>query len=158
MTYELTHNDVRRLQNVLVDLLSQSDADACLLCDLAGHVLAHENVHDLDPLLISALGAGVFAATGELARLLGEDEFCSVLHQGKDRSILIGAANEDVLLVVLFSGIDKTGLVKLYTPVAATTIRGVFEGIKTQEAAEDLPDRNFVLNTAGNIFGVNTEG
>ena len=153
MTYELSAQDVERIRRILVDLLDQSEADACLVCDQAGHVLASENVNDVDPLLISALGAGVFVATKELARILGEDEFSSVLHQGTSRSILMCSTTEEALLVVLFSGENRVGLVKLYTPAAATALRNVFETVKTREATTELPDRHFVLKDTSNIFG-----
>jgi predicted regulator of Ras-like GTPase activity (Roadblock/LC7/MglB family) len=153
MTYELTRKDVHRLKKILMELLDQSEADSCLICDGAGHVLAHENVNRQDPLLISALGAGVFAATRELARLLGEDEFSSVLHQGLKRSVLMAAANDEVLLVVMFSGEHRVGLVKLYTPTAAAAVRGVFESIEERGASgEDSVDRIFVLKDTADIF------
>jgi predicted regulator of Ras-like GTPase activity (Roadblock/LC7/MglB family) len=154
MTFELTRRDVNKLRRILLELLDQSEADACLVCDQAGHVLAHENVNKQDPLLISALGAGVFAATRELARLLGEDEFSTVLHQGLKRSILIGAATDEILIVVLFSGDHRVGLVKLYTPAAATAIRGVFDEVQGRgETGADSVDRSFVLKNTGDIFG-----
>jgi predicted regulator of Ras-like GTPase activity (Roadblock/LC7/MglB family) len=153
MTYELTRKDVNRLRKILIELLDQSEADSCLICDGAGHVLAHENVNRQDPLLISALGAGVFAATRELARLLGEDEFSSVLHQGLKRSILMAAATDEVLLVVMFSGEHRVGLVKLYTPTAAVSVRRVFESIEERGATgEDAVDRIFVLKDTADIF------
>jgi predicted regulator of Ras-like GTPase activity (Roadblock/LC7/MglB family) len=153
MTYELTRRDVHRLRKVLLELLDESEADSCLICDGAGHVLAHENVNRHDPLLISALGAGVFAATRELARILGEDEFSTVLHQGQKRSILIAAATEEVLLVVMFSGEHRVGLVKLYTPTAATAVRGIFESLQERgQSGEDSVDRNFVLKDTASIF------
>ncbi len=155
MTYELLAGDVEKLRRVLVSLLDQSEADSCLLCDQAGHVLAHENISkQTDPLLISALGAGVFAATRELARMLGEDEFSTVLHQGLKRSILIGSANEEILLVVLFSGEERTGLVKLYAPASAKAVRRIFEEITARGARGPASvDRNFILKDTGSIFG-----
>ncbi|MDX9980029.1 MAG: roadblock/LC7 domain-containing protein [Lentisphaeria bacterium] len=154
MTYELLAVDVEKLHRILVSLMEQSEADSCLICDQAGHVLAHENLKQTDPLLISALGAGVFAATRELARLLGEDEFSTVLHQGLKRSILIGSANEEVLLVVLFSGEERTGLVKLYAPASAKAVRRVFEEITARgKNGPESKDRNYVLKDIGSIFG-----
>jgi len=153
MTYELTRRDVNRLRKVLIELLDQSEADSCLICDGAGHVLAHENVNRQDPLLVSALGAGVFAATRELARILGEDEFSTVLHQGVKRSILIAAATEEILLVVMFSGEHRVGLVKLYAPTAAAAVRGVFESIRDRgPTAEESADRSYVLKDTTDIF------
>jgi len=158
MTLELTTRDVNRLRRILLDLLDQSEADGCLVCDQAGHVLAYENVNRQDPLLISALGAGVYAATRELARLLGEDEFSCVLHQGVKRSILIGAASEDILLVVLFSGDARVGLVKLYTPTAAAAIRAVLEEAGARRNAPGGRRVAFELSDRGEIFGGTRDG
>ena len=152
MAFELTRPDVDRLQAILKDLVAHSEADGCVICDQAGHVLAQQNIAGQDPLLISALGAGVFAATRELARILGEDEFSTVLHQGEERSILIAAANEEVLIVVLFTGVARIGLVKLYTPTAATAIRAVFEDITSRGDDVASVDRNFVLSNTAKIF------
>jgi len=153
MTLEFTSRDETRLRRVLQEFLSQTDADSCLVCDQAGHVLLHENVRREDPFVISALGAGVFAATRELARLLGEDEFSMVLHQGLKRSILIAAADEEILLVVLFSGDRKTGLVKLYTPATAGAVRSVFDRIRRRCAKQGTARRDYVLKDDGDIFG-----
>ena len=153
MTFELTTEDVCKLRRIILELIDQSEADGCLVCDQAGHMLAAENFDQQDPLLISALGAGVFAATRELAMLLGENEFSSVLHQGKNRSILIGAATEEILLVVLFSGDTKGGMVKLYTPTAAAAIRKVFDQASNRPATTESPEHRFVLQNTDNLFG-----
>lgn len=153
MHLEFTSRDQARLRRILQDFLSQTDADCCLVCDHAGHAIFHENVKREDPLIISALGAGVFAATRELARLLGEDEFSMVLHQGVKRSILIGSADEEILLVVLFSGDQKTGLVKLYTPAAAGAVRSVFDRIRRREPKRGEARPKYVLKQNGDIFG-----
>lgn len=153
MTYELTPQDTERMKRILAELIEQCEADACLVCDQAGHVLACQDLRDQDPLLISALGAGVFVATKELARILGEEEFSSVLHQGVNRSILIGAITEEALIIILFSGDDKVGLVKLYAPAAAGALRSVFTDVTARGTTNEVPDRHFVLKETGAIFG-----
>jgi len=65
-----------------------------------------------------------------LAGFWVEDEFSSVLYQGLSATILMASgATDEVLLVVMFSGEHRVGLVKLYTPTAAAAVRGVFESI-----------------------------
>jgi len=88
---------------VLLQLLARSESDDCLLCDSGGHVLALEGASKHDPFLISALGAGIFGASRELARMLGENEFSAVLHQGERKSIFLRAVDADTLLVMIFS-------------------------------------------------------
>ncbi len=155
MAYSLRKADVRRLHRILVGLLAQSEADGCLICDQAGHVLEQVGIGAHDPQLLSALGAGVFAATRELARLLGEDEFSVVLHQGIKRSILMCAANDDTLLAVIFSSSASIGLVKLYGPTAASSIRAALDEVK--ETADLVPSdcATFVLaQNTESVFGM----
>ena len=102
-------------------------------------------------LLISALGAGVFAGTRELARLLGEDEFSAVLHQGTRRSLLMCAANEYAIVVVLFSAEANLGLVKLYTPPAAESIGAVLAGAQARGEQVESVEHKFVLRDE-NLF------
>lgn len=152
MAFALNNSDVRKLKRILEEFLERSEADACLVCDQAGHVLAKEGLAAQDPLLISALGAGVFAASRELAGLLGEDEFSAVLHQGTQRSIMICAVNEEALMVVIFSLNASVGLVKLYAPTAATSVRAILDGAWERGPVSGDPDHIFVLSDKGSIF------
>lgn len=153
MMLELTSHDTDKLRRVLRDLLAQAEADSCLICDQAGHVLTHLNLFDEDPLRVSALGAGIFAATRELARIIGEDEFSTVLHQGQRRSILIEAVDELSLVVVLFTGDHKVGLVKLYAPAAAAAVRRVLNEARDRPNAEGAIPTRFELEDSKSIFG-----
>ena len=54
---------------------------------------------------ISALVAGSFAATKEMARLLGEDEFTAMFHQGERDNIQLSLVGDRTLLTILFDGI-----------------------------------------------------
>lgn len=153
MAFVLDVADVLSLGHILRELLGNSEADGCLVCDTAGHVLVHEGVSTADPLLVSALGAGVFAATHELASLLGEEEFSTVLHQGANRSLLICAANEDALLLVTFPSRANLGLIKLYAPSTASALRVGLEQVRARGLLADSEDRTFVLRDGGDIFG-----
>ena len=146
MSYSLTQKHTRKIRRILLELLDRSEADACVVCDQAGHVLVEEGVQR-DPQLISALGAGVFAATRELAGLLGENEFSSVVHQGTQKSILICAIDQNTLLLIVFGREANLGLVKLYAPTAAGAVRSVLEQARTDAAAR--PAETFVLRQGG---------
>jgi predicted regulator of Ras-like GTPase activity (Roadblock/LC7/MglB family) len=155
MAQALTDRDVHKLQRVLLDLLVRSESDDCLLCDSGGYVLAMEGANSRDPYLVSALGAGVFGASRELARLLGEDEFSAVLHQGERKSIFIRAVDSVTLLVLIFSRAANVGLVKLYAGPAADEIRHILEEVNRRGVT--LPSeeqRPFVLKQQGQLFNV----
>lgn len=146
MALSVNKNDVDRMQLVLRDLMEQTEAEGSVLCESGGYVLAQEGPGTQDPLLLSALGAGVFAGSRELAKILGEDEFSAVFHQGESRSIFIRAVNAEVLLVVVFSKGDTVGLVKLYSARAATRLHGVFEEVYARAESMDHDEQSFILN------------
>lgn len=153
MAFALTEKDVMHIRRILLDLLSRSESDGCVVCDSGGYVLAQEGRGATDPLLLSALGAGVFAASRELARILGEDEFSAVFHQGERRSIFIRAVNPEVLLVIIFSNTANVGLVRLYAGPAAAEMRILFDEVTAAGAAAEHPERAFVLTESGDLFG-----
>lgn len=150
MSYALNPKHTRKIRRVLLEMLDKSEADACVVCDQAGHVLVEEGV-DRDPQLVSALGAGVFAATRELASLLGENEFSSVVHQGTRKSILMCAVDHDTLLLVVFGPEANFGLVKLYAPAAADAVRSVLAKAR-KDLASAPPPQTFVLRQGDTVF------
>ena len=153
MSMALMEDDVGRLGRILRDLLRQSGAEGGVICDSGGYVLAKEGPVAQEPLLVSALGAGVFGASRELARLLGEDEFSAVFHQGEKRSIFIRSVNSEILLVIIFSMTASIGLVRLYSGPAATSIRKVFDEVEQRGGHVSHPEQQFVLSDKGALFG-----
>lgn len=115
-------------------------------------MLVQEGAGTNDPLLLAALGAGVFAGSRKLAQMLGEENFSAVFHQGERKSIFIRAVNEDALLVVIFSKQDGAGLVKLYADPAAERIRGVLEELDNSGDRVDDEEKSFVLREGKDIF------
>jgi predicted regulator of Ras-like GTPase activity (Roadblock/LC7/MglB family) len=153
MAYAISRKESQRLTRVLQELLERAESSGCVLCDHSGYVLAQTGPDAEDPLLISALGAGVFAASRELARLLGEDKFSSVFHQGEKKSIFICAVTADVLLVIIFSNEASVGLVKLYAGPAAAAMGKVLEDVRVREETVDTPEHTFVLRVdEGGLF------
>lgn len=152
MALVLDRKCMEQMKRVAVNLLEQSESDGCVICDGGGHMLVQEGAGTKDPLLLAALGAGVFAGSRELAQMLGEDNFSAVFHQGERKSIFIRAVNEEILLVVIFSKEDSAGLVKLYAAPAAERLRGLFEQArKSGEEVEDA-EHSFVLTEEAELF------
>jgi predicted regulator of Ras-like GTPase activity (Roadblock/LC7/MglB family) len=147
MTVAVHATETVEIRRVLAELLVRSEADECLLCDTAGHVLAHEGASREDPFPISALSAGVFAASRKLAAMLGESEFNTVLHQGVSKGILIRAVNADVLLVTLFThAASIVGLIQLYSGPAVVELQNLFAAVRRRNDEVPAGDqRPFVL-------------
>lgn len=104
---------------------------------------------DIDLQSVSALVAGSYAATREMARLLGEDEFSVLFHQGKRDSIQLTLVGERTILATVFDERTTIGMVRLYATEASEKLAKIFEGILTRPPREDEDLQNFSQNAKG---------
>ena len=134
--------DVERLDAELDELLELSRARAALLIDREGHLVTRRGesvVGSVDT--FSALVAGCFAATHEMARLLGEDAFSTLFHQGENESIQVSQVGSRTLLGVVWDERTNLGLVRFYSQGTASRLAEVFQDIierKTAPSGERL--------------------
>ena len=74
---------------------------------------------------ISALVAGSLAATKEMARLLGEDEFSVLFHQGLRDNTQLMLVGDRSLFTVIFDEGTTIGMIRLYRASADGTSSSV---------------------------------
>ena len=124
-----------QIQAVLHKLRLDSSARVVFLVDKNGQQIAVQGeVGNLDTTSLASLAAGNVAATGGMARLIGEKEFPTLSHEGERESIHICIIGR-VLLVVVFDDRSSLGLVKLRVKQAARELGLIFEEIARQSAA-----------------------
>ena len=124
--------DMDKIHDVLDEFMRLSGAKCTLLIDKEGHMIARRGAtQTIDFETISALAAGSFAATKEMAKLLGEEEFSVLFHQGKRDSIQLVLVGERMLLAIVFDDRTTIGMVRLYGREAADHLTTV-----TNEAAK----------------------
>lgn len=118
---------VRDINRVLREFLKLSNAKCAMLVDKEGHMVTRQGVtRDIDMDTISALVAGSFAATKEMARVLGEDEFSVLFHQGKTDNIQLSLVGDRTLLTVIFDEATTVGMVRLYAAETAKRLTDLF--------------------------------
>lgn len=127
--------DVARLDGELDAFLELCGARCAMLIDKEGHLVTRRG----EPLnssveSISALIAGSFAATKEMARQLGEDEFSILFHQGARDSIQLQLVGDRTLLAVLFDQRTNLGLVRYYAQEAGRQLAAIFADIAARPA------------------------
>jgi len=94
----------------------ESNARATFLIDRNGQLIgASKDTEDYDKTSIGALVAGNVAATGGLAKLLGEKEFSILFHEGENEHVHISLVSGKLILVVIFDESTSLGLVRLRT-------------------------------------------
>jgi len=120
--------DIRNINRILREFLKLSNAKCALMVDKEGHMITKQGVtRSFDMDTISALVAGSFAATKEMARVLGEDEFSILFHQGKTDNIQLSLVGNRTLLTVIFDDSTTIGMVRLYANETSKRLMEVFE-------------------------------
>jgi predicted regulator of Ras-like GTPase activity (Roadblock/LC7/MglB family) len=66
----------------------------------------------LNATAMAALVAGMFSATREVARMVGEKQFSILLQQGENRHIHISLVTDKAMMVVVFEDFQRTGRVR----------------------------------------------
>ncbi|MEC7233269.1 MAG: roadblock/LC7 domain-containing protein [Planctomycetota bacterium] len=130
--------DVGRLDGELDGLLEFSGARCAILIDREGHLVTRRGDASCSSMeALSALVAGSFAATREVARLLGEDAFSTLFHQGAHQSIQVSTVGDRTLLAVVWDQRSNLGLVRFYAQETTKRLEQVFD-----EIAERPRDRS----------------
>ena len=91
-------------------------------------IAAQGDIGDLDTTSLASLAAGNVAATGGMARLIGEKEFPTLSHEGERESIHICIIGR-MLLVVVFDERSSLGLVKLRVKQSSRDLSALFDEI-----------------------------
>src|SRR5215211_4419642 len=119
----------QRIKNVLARLCVECAARVVFLVDRDGQPIAfHGDIGDMDTTSFSSLAAGNVAATTSMAKLIGEDVFPAVVHEGEHESIYISVIGRS-LLVVVFDEHSTVGLVKIRTKRASHEIAAILDEI-----------------------------
>jgi predicted regulator of Ras-like GTPase activity (Roadblock/LC7/MglB family) len=108
-------------------LLQQSNAKVVFLVDKNGQLIAATGeTENLDTTSLASLTAGNIAATGGMAKLLGEKEFSILFHEGQRDNIHISIIGQRVILVVIFDQRSSLGLVRLRVKKSADVLGSIF--------------------------------
>ena len=120
--------EYQRILLLLEKLLRESNSKVIFLVDKNGQLIASTGeTANLDTTSLASLTAGNIAATGGLAKLIGEKEFSILFHEGEKDNIHISIVGGRVILVVIFDQRSSLGLVRLRVKKAGLELGTVFE-------------------------------
>jgi len=133
--------DVGRLDGELDGFLEFAGARCALLIDREGHLVTRRgDASGSDMEALSALVAGSFAATREIARILGEDAFSTLSHQGAHQSIQVSIVGERTLFAVVWDERSNLGLVRFYSQETTKRLEQIFLDIATRPVDPNQPN------------------
>ena len=113
-SWSFTEDDFSAITQSLQRFLNDSNARCALLVDRSGQLVATVGDRpDFDPTAFATLTAADFSANDQLAKLIGENDFQALFHQGEKESIYVADIARRLLLVVIFDSRTTVGLVRL---------------------------------------------
>ena len=130
--------DFRNILVVIEKLVRDANAKGIFVVDRNGQLIGEAGeLRGIDTTSLASLTAGCIAATGGLAKIVGEEEFPIHFHQGQRDNLHISLVAKRIILVVIFDDRSSLGLVRLRVKKAGAELAKVFEQIqKRSEKAE----------------------
>ena len=136
----LFEEDSRLIDKELEKLNQLSRAKVSFLVDKDGQLISSVGeTGDIDTTSLASLTAGNIAATGGMAKLLGEKEFSILFHEGERDNIHISLVGQRAILVVVFDDRSSLGLIRLRVKRSVAALADVFEKMK-EKMAKDRKD------------------
>ncbi|HBE73493.1 MAG TPA: dynein regulation protein LC7 [candidate division Zixibacteria bacterium] len=123
-------DDFWAINEKLNQLLKSTNALAVLLIDKAGQLITTAgDISQLDTTSFASLSAADFAATSQLALLVGEREFATLFHQGEKQNIYVASIESRVMLAVIFDQRTTLGLVRVRVKQTVAELEKLFQNI-----------------------------
>ncbi len=139
----INEENFHEIKSVLLRLRIESAARVVFLVDRDGQPIAFDgDIGDMDTTSFSSLAAGNVAATSSMAKLIGEENFPAVVHEGERESIFISVIGRS-LLAVVFDERSTLGLVKLRTKKASFAVAKILEDVAQESANQSLNETSF---------------
>jgi predicted regulator of Ras-like GTPase activity (Roadblock/LC7/MglB family) len=145
------------LGEILSNLVSRSTALTAVIVTKQG--ISISSAGDTSYLNITAMGAlvaGMFSATREVARMVGEKQFSILLQQGENRHIHISLVRDSTMMVVIFEDFRRIGLVRHEAKKAAGELNTVLAAAhRPKEGPQEIASTQFkeyALNLIDEIF------
>jgi predicted regulator of Ras-like GTPase activity (Roadblock/LC7/MglB family) len=147
-TVSFDSDQIARIDACLEKLLVNSRVVAVLFADSSGQPIQHMGtLSGKDRIALSTLAAGSLAATGAMAKLLGQaGVFERVFFEGREHSIHSSIVGNGFLLSVAFDNRVKPGLVRIIAGHAAKELEAILDeaaGKSLNESVRDLIDKEF---------------
>jgi len=151
-SWSFTEDDFGAITALLQRFLYDSNARCALLVDRTGQLVATVGEQPtFDPTAFATLTAADFSANDQLAKLIGENDFNSLFHQGEKESMYLADIARRVILVVLFDNRTTLGLVRLKMKQTVDELTRLFEQVFSRAQAQPGSQGNILAGADDEI-------
>jgi predicted regulator of Ras-like GTPase activity (Roadblock/LC7/MglB family) len=135
--FVLLDEDHQRISTVCDRLVRDANAKGVYIVDKNGQLVCEcGELQNVDSTSLASLTAGCIAATGGLAKIVGEEEFPTHFHQGARDNLHITLVGERMILMVIFDERSSLGLVRLRVKKAGAELARILEEVKKKSEQE----------------------
>ncbi len=135
--FVLYDEEFQKIKLVISRLKVDANAKLVFLVDKNGQQIASQGeFSEMDTTALASLTAGNVAATDGLAKLLGEEEFSILFHEGKRDNLHISIVGKRIIMVVIFDERSSLGLVRLRVKKASAELEKIFVEIMAKVESE----------------------
>ncbi|NOY57750.1 MAG: hypothetical protein GXO75_02295 [Calditrichaeota bacterium] len=133
-----------KINGTVNDLCSRLKAHVVVFADMNGYPISFcGDTRRIDINNLTAVGAGTFSATAEMAHLIHEkQQFKYIYHEGESQNIYLCNVGDDYLMIVVFGKKTAVGMVRALTAHAVERLTGFFSELQgeKEKATEFLDD------------------
>ncbi|MCI0436723.1 MAG: roadblock/LC7 domain-containing protein [Gemmatimonadetes bacterium] len=123
-------SDIELVDSALRNFLRETNARCVVVVDRTGRLLTTVgDTGGFDEITFASLAAADFAASDQLAVLLGEQEFSTLYHHNTRQSMYLADVGGLVILAALFGRKSTLGLVRLRTGRVVAQLSSLFREI-----------------------------
>ncbi|MCB0281194.1 MAG: roadblock/LC7 domain-containing protein [Calditrichae bacterium] len=139
------------ITKVLTELATKTKASAILFADMSGQLISQRgNTENMNTTVLSALAASDFAATSEMAKLVGEEaKFKLLFHEGEKRNVYLSNVGDNFFLVVVFDVSVTLGLIRIYTKKAIEDLSAILD----DESGNQPDDEKIIDSDFSSLLG-----
>lgn len=137
--------EFKQITAIIDRLLKEANAKLVFLVDKDGQLIASSGeTRDMDTTSLASLTAGNIAATGGLAKLIGEKEFSILFHEGEKDNLHISIVGQRVIVVVIFDQRSSLGLVRLRVKKASEELNAIIQKLLHRVEAKPAVQENLL--------------
>ena len=129
MSLILTSNEIGKLESIVQNQLLAAGAEHVIIVDICGNLIVERGSMHMDDIFsLAAVSAANFAATAEIARLIGEEDFTLMFHKGDTRNIHFSRLGKDFIIITLFNDNISLGLIRLNLAKVLNQLEPILNG------------------------------
>jgi predicted regulator of Ras-like GTPase activity (Roadblock/LC7/MglB family) len=140
--WSLEEDAARKIDQLLKTFLETSRSRSALLIDRSGQLIEVSGIRPgFDSTSFASLAAADFAASEQLATMVGDEEFTSLFHQGEKESMYLVDVARRVVLVILFDDEATLGMIRIRVRPVVKELTAIINTALSKPAGADVPEK-----------------